>query len=161
MQLLTVLAAGFLLSHAPVRGGMVGVAADDAAIRSVADAYAAAMRAGDAPAAAALFADDAVEMPPGKPAVRGRPAIEAYYTGLFRTIRFLDFALSHTEVRSAGDVAFVVGTSRETIAAGDARHEETGKYLVVLKRVGGAWKVADASYSSDGPCGPAGPPPAR
>jgi len=161
MQLLTVLAAGFLLAHVPVRGGMVGVAADDAAVRGVADAYAAAMRAGDAHAAAAVFAEDAIEMPPGKPPVRGRSAIEAYYAGLFRSVRFLDFTLSHSEVRTAGDVAFVVGTSRETIAAGDARHEETGKYLVVLRRVGGAWKVADASYSGDGPCGPGGPPPAR
>ena len=150
-----------LMVLAPLRGGMVGVAAPDPEILKVADAYAAAMRAGDAAAAASVFADDAVEMPPGRPPVRGRSAIEAYYTGLFGSVRFLAFTLFHTEVRVSGDVAYVTGTSRQTVAVGDARHEESGKYLVVLKRMGGNWKVAHAAYSGDEPCPPNRAAPAR
>jgi uncharacterized protein (TIGR02246 family) len=151
--------AAAALSAEPVRGGMVGVAGDEAALRRVADAYAAAIRAGDAGAVAAVFADDAVEMPPGHPAIRGREAIAAYYRELFANVRFVEFALAHDDVRSLGDFAFLAGSSRQTIEAGGGRHSDTGKYLVVLRRVGGTWKVVDASYSADGPCPPGAPGP--
>ncbi|MGE5412542.1 MAG: YybH family protein [Syntrophomonadaceae bacterium] len=137
-----------------IRGGMVGMPDADAAVRQVAEAYASAVRSGDAAAVAALFADGAVEMPPGRPAVRGRIAIEEYYRQLFANAKFLEFTLAQDEARSAGDFAFLSGTSRQTIESGGVRHADTGKYLVVLQRVGGARKVLDASYSGDGPCPP-------
>src|SRR5262245_64926639 len=94
IAILGTLAAAALLA-APIRGGMVGMTGDEAALRRVADAYAAAVRAGDAGAVAAVFADDAVEMPPGRPAIRGREAIGAYYRELFANVRFVDFTLRH------------------------------------------------------------------
>ena len=139
-----------LLAGAPLRGGMVGMGAPDPGLSRVADAYAAAMRAGDAAAAAALYGDEAVEMPPGKPPIRGRAAIEAYYRGLFETCRFTEFELNHWELRADGDVGYAAGNSRQTLQPGTgAPTSDSGKYLVVLKRTGGAWKVAYAIYNSD------------
>jgi uncharacterized protein (TIGR02246 family) len=143
---------------APVRGGMVGTAAttapaQDPAIRRVADAYAAAMLAGDAAAAAALYRDDAVEMPPGVPPVQGRAAIEQYFRGVFGSCRFTEFALAHAELRASGDVAFAAGTSKATFSVatpnGGPPVTEAGKYVVVLKRTGAAWKVAYSIHNSD------------
>jgi uncharacterized protein (TIGR02246 family) len=145
---------------APFRGGMVGVSgttAPDPAIRLVADAYTAAMLAGDAAAAAAVYRDDAVEMPPGVPPIAGRVAIEQYFRGMFGSCRFTAFTLSHTEARASGDVAFLAGTSRATISVaapnGGPTITEAGKYLVVLKRTGGGWKVAYSIHNSDVPGG--------
>jgi ketosteroid isomerase-like protein len=99
---------------------------------------------------ASLYREDAVEMPPGKPPVPGRTAIEAYYREFFSTCRFTDFALTHSELRAEGDVGYVVGTSRQTLSpGGGAPLHDTGKYLVVLKRTGGEWKVAYAIYNVD------------
>jgi uncharacterized protein (TIGR02246 family) len=141
---------------APLRGGMVGMAApaQDPAIRQVADAYTAAMLAGDAAAAAAVYADDAVEMPPGVPPIQGKAAIEQYFRGMFGGCRFTAFTLSHTELRASGDVAFAAGTSRATVTPnGGPAVTEAGKYVVVLKRTGGAWKVAYSIHNGDVPGG--------
>src|SRR5918992_879718 len=55
----------------------------DAAIRAVADAYVKATLAADAKAIADLYTDDAVEMPPNHPVVKGRAAIQQYYEKQF------------------------------------------------------------------------------
>ena len=51
---------------------------DEAAVKQVADDYVKATLAGDAKAIAALYTEDAVEMPPNVPSVKGRAAIEQY-----------------------------------------------------------------------------------
>ena len=134
----------------PLRGGMVGMPDKDPSILEVADSYPSAMLAGDPAAAAGLYQDDAVEMPPGKPPVRGRAAIERYYRELFGGCRFTEFVLVHTELRASGDVAYAAGTSRSPVAPnGGPPIEDAGKYLVVLKRTGGRWWVAYAISNSD------------
>ena len=139
------------VSGAPLRGGMIGMAGAAAPeLTRVSAAFAAAMRAGDAKAAAAVFAEDGTDMPPGSAPVRGRAAIEAYYRGLFATCRFAAFELTETESRTAGDVGFLAGTSRVAVAGAPA---ESGKYLVVLKRSDGGWKVAYAMHNEDRPAG--------
>jgi uncharacterized protein (TIGR02246 family) len=144
------------VTGAPLRGGMIGMAGGAAPeLTRVSAAFAAAMRAGDAKAAAALFAEDGTDMPPGSGPVRGHAAIEAYYRGLFATCHFAKFELTETESRIAGDVGFLTGTARIALAGAP---EESGKYLVVLKRSGDAWKVAYAMHNEDRPS--AGPPPA-
>lgn len=151
MQVPKIVATGVVAAFlAPVRGGMVGVPSTDAGIQRVADAYQSAMLAGDAAAAAALYREDAIEMPPNHAPVQGRAAIEKYYRDMFGTCRFTVFALNHTELRAAGDFGYAVGTSRQTVApAGRAPVDDAGKYLVVLQRMGGDWKVAYAMYNSD------------
>jgi uncharacterized protein (TIGR02246 family) len=155
----SLLMAGWLSAAllAPVRGGAAGAPgspAQDPGIRAVADAYTAAMLAGDAAAAAAVYRDDAVEMPPGVPPVQGRAAIEQYFRGMFGSCRFTEFTLSHAELRASGDVAFAAGTSRVTVTPnGGPPVSEPGKYLVVLKRTGGAWRVAYSIHNGDVPGG--------
>jgi uncharacterized protein (TIGR02246 family) len=147
-----ILMAGLLWTAVlgPMRGGMVGTTAEDPAIREVADAFQSAMRGGDAAAAAAVYRDDGVEMPPGRPPIQGRTAIEGYFREMFRGCRFTTFALSHAELRASGDVAFATGTSRTAITPnGGPPVEDSGKYLVVLKRTDGRWKVAYSIYNSD------------
>jgi uncharacterized protein (TIGR02246 family) len=135
----------------PARG------ANDPAIVAVADQYIKATMAGDAKAIAALYTDDAVEMPPNEPSVKGRAAIQQMYEKNFKEAKIGSFTLTHVESRSSGDIGYDVGTYRQTVTpTGGTEMKDTGKYVVVLKRVSGSWKVAHAIYNSDLP-----PPPSK
>lgn len=124
----------------------------DAAIKAVADQYVKAGLAGDAKAIAALYTADAVEMPPNRPPVKGRAAVQQFYEQQFKAGKITDFVLDHLETRAVGDTGYDVGTYRQkmTPATGQAVND-TGKYIVILKRTEGAWKVAYAIYNSDTP----------
>ena len=133
----------------PARG------AHDPAIVAVADQYVKATLAGDAQAVAALYTDDAVEMPPNEPAAKGRAAIQQLYERNFKAAKISDFTLTHVESRSSGDTGYDIGTYVQSITpTGGTAMKDTGKYTVILKRIGGSWKVAYAIYNSDLP-----PPP--
>jgi len=125
----------------------------DPAIRKIADEYAKATLAGDAKAIAALYAEDAVEMPPNQASIKGRAAIADYYGKLMSGAKFASFTLTHVESHASGDSAYDIGTYKETLtpAGATAPISDTGKYVVILKRTGGAWKVAYAIYNSDQP----------
>jgi uncharacterized protein (TIGR02246 family) len=123
----------------------------DPAIAKVAEAFRAAMLKGDAAAVAAVYREDAVEMPSCAPPVYGRAAIERYYHDLFTHLgTFTTFTLSHLEAAGSGDVAFIAGTSRQTLSVpSKGAFDDSGKYVVVLKRTDGAWKVAYAMSGGD------------
>jgi len=150
--------AAALAAGVPLRGGMIGTApaSVDPAVAKVADAFAAAMNAGDAAAAAAVFAEDGIEMPPDRPALRGRAAIEKYYREMFAgPVKLSGFSLTHRESEVAGNVAYLSGVSTVTVTPpGAPPARQTGKYVVVLKRIGGRWFAADAIHNADGPCPP-------
>jgi uncharacterized protein (TIGR02246 family) len=131
-------------------------AANDPAIMAVADAYVAAVLKGDAAAIAALYTDDAMEMPPNAAAVKGRPAIDEFQKKQVAGAKFSAFTLNHVETRAAGDVGYDVGTYNQTLTPTGAPGpiNDTGKYIVLVKKVGGKWRVAYVCYNSDNP-----PPP--
>ena len=52
------------------------------AIKSLSEIYAAAHQIGDGAALARMFSDDAIIIPPGKPAIVGREAIDAFFAGV-------------------------------------------------------------------------------
>ena len=117
----------------------------------VANAYVTAMLASDAAMAAALYQEDAVEMPNCRPLVKGRPAIEQYFRGLMKEVKFTTFVLTHTESTISGDTAYDVGTYTQRLSTRDGMVDDTGKYIVMLKRTGGDWKIAYAIHNSDRP----------
>jgi uncharacterized protein (TIGR02246 family) len=138
-----------VVAYQSTRAQSPGAAAE---VAKVSDAYVKASQAGDAKAIAALYAEDAIEMPPNQPLVKGRAAIEQYYTKQFGgTAKVQSFTLTRIESKTSGDVGYEVGTYQQTITDGQNPMNDTGKYTVVLKRTGGAWKVAYAIYNSDTP----------
>jgi uncharacterized protein (TIGR02246 family) len=116
----------------------------DAAIKQVADAYVKATLAGDAKAIAALYTN--------LPSVKGRAAIEQYYMKLFSgDTKVGQFAITHLESRAVGDTGYDVGTYKQSMnpPGQTTATSDTGKYVVILRRSQGAWKVAYAIYNSD------------
>lgn len=128
-------------------------AGGSAAVKQVADNYVKAVLAGDPKAVAALYTDDAVEMPPNQPLLKGRAAIESYYGKVLGSGRkVMSFTLDHLESHTSGDTAFDAGTYKQSMQGESgtaAPAADTGKYIVILKRAGTAWKVAYAIYNSD------------
>lgn len=72
--------------------------------------------AGDARAVAATFTVDGDELPPHHPAVKGRATIQQRYEAFFKgPVKMTAFAISPIESTIAGDVAYYVGTSTQTL----------------------------------------------
>jgi len=140
---------------APTKAQAGGAAVDG--IKAVADSYVKASMAGDAKALAALYTEDAVEMPPHQPMIKGRSAIEQYYQKAFGSgTKMSAFSVNHLQAEATGDLGYDAGTYQQTITPGGAASpvNESGKYVVILKRAGPAWKIAYAIYNSDQPATP-------
>ena len=138
-QLGVLLSVGLVSSSVPVtaQGG-----AKDPAVVAIADAYTKASLAGDVKAIVALYTEDGVELPPNHAPVRGPAAIEAFYNEQMQSAKLTAFSLEHWESRVSGDVGYDVGAYKQTLKPADGPAvNDSGKYAVILKRVGGAWKV--------------------
>jgi uncharacterized protein (TIGR02246 family) len=110
-----------------------------AAIEKVGTDFAAAYARGDYPAVARMYAEDAVAFPPDGDMVKGRAAIEALWKGAADTgIKSLEFEI--VDVVSSGNLAAETGIATMHIQpAGQAAATAKVKYVVVYKKVGGAW----------------------
>lgn len=108
------------LPRTPARDGMFGDAIESlaGAAERVRRLHVAAVNGGDAEAAAALFAPDGVMLPPDRPALEGRDAIRAWFTGLFDTIRVDGFGIQPTDVQTHGAGLVEHGTWSATFHAG-------------------------------------------
>jgi ketosteroid isomerase-like protein len=109
--------------------------------------------ASDLPAITAMFQEDAILMPPNQSLLQGKAAIERFYGGLCHgPVKLTAFTFAHLEARAAGDVAFDIGTYKQTFAVSPGRTvDDAGKYDVILKRVGSEWKIAYLIFNSDLP----------
>jgi ketosteroid isomerase-like protein len=69
--------------------------------------------------------------------------------------------IAATETKVLGDTAYDVGTYTQTLMSEKTggMMEDKGKYLVLLKKQGGAWLITHAIYNSDNP--PPGQGPAK
>ena len=108
----------------------------------------AASRAGDFRALRSLMSDEAVVMPPGGRATRGREALDASFArmeGAMGGVEVLEYVLDFEEVKVLGDYAFEWGTIRGASRArtGDGRVERSSyKVMRILQRQpDGEWKV--------------------
>jgi uncharacterized protein (TIGR02246 family) len=107
----------------------------------------AASKAGDFRALRALMSDDAVVMPPGGRATRGREALDASFArmeGSMATVEVLEYVLDFEEVKVLGDYAFEWGTIRGAMRPRGGGEIERSSYHVmrILQRQrDGEWKV--------------------
>jgi uncharacterized protein (TIGR02246 family) len=123
---------------------------DLAAIAGVRQGYQEALLAGDAAAVAALYTEDAVEMPPHNVAREGRAAIEeAYAAGLV----VAEFTITSKQTEGFGDLAYDMGTWTATMGMeGMEPYQDAGKYLTICeKQADGSWLIKASTWNSDIP----------
>ncbi len=126
-----------------------------AAIQAVNGAWAGHYNAGDADAVANLYWEDASLMAPGAPASSGRDAIRASIAADIEGAKAagLTMNIEHGPINVSGTRAWQEGAFRVTDASGAT--VDAGKYLSVLEKRDGAWRLVRDIYNSDGKPAPA------
>jgi uncharacterized protein (TIGR02246 family) len=133
-------------------GATVNAGADEQAIRGQVDRWLELVKAKDAAGIAALYAEDGAVMPPNAPIGKGRAAIQQTWASLMQTPGFaLTFAPEQIVVSASGDMALDRGTYRLALAPHGTAQSDTGKYVVVWRKIGGEWKAAADIFNSDLP----------
>ena len=130
----------------------VETGADEQAIRGHVDHWLQLVKAKDAAGIAELYAEDGAVMPPNAPVGKGRAAIEQTWASMMRTPGFsLTFVPEQIIVSSSGDMALDRGTYRLAVAPDGTAQTDTGKYVVVWRKIGSEWKAAADIFNSDLP----------
>ena len=128
--------------------------ADEKAIRGQVARWLQLIKSKDAVAIAQMYTDDGAFMPPNATIGKGRSAIQQNWAGMMNTPGFeLTFAPEQIVVSSSGDLALDRGIYHLTVAPDGTKHNDTGKYVVVWRKVGGEWKAAADIINSDLPAG--------
>lgn len=97
--------------------------------------FAAALNARDAQAAAALYTEDAVLIPPGEPLVRGRAAIEEYWRGAIEAGGVRDVSVETIDALSSGSLGYETGSFVLTANGPDGEAlTDRGRYIEILRR---------------------------
>jgi uncharacterized protein (TIGR02246 family) len=118
-------------------------------------AWASDWRARDVEKVVSHYADDAILMEPGMPAMKGKDAIRASTAQSLNDKNFaLTFTTADVEVSKGGDLACSHGTFAATIP--DAKTgkpvKEIGKYVTVYRKTAdGLWKVILDINNADAP----------
>ena len=130
----------------------VEVGANEQAIRGQVDRWLQLVKAKDAAGIASLYAEDGAVMPPNATIGKGRAAIQQTWASLMRTPGFgLTFTPEQIIVSSSGDMALDRGTYRLAVAPKGTAQTDTGKYVVVWRKIGSEWKAAADIFNSDLP----------
>jgi uncharacterized protein (TIGR02246 family) len=133
-----------------VTGIVQGQSKTDPMLNKLATQWAATYNAKDAAKLAGFYTEDAVYMPSNQPMVKGRAAIEAHFKQEFQQ-GFTNLKLTPMASAISGSQAYEAGTATLTVPGG---RTENGKYVVVFKQVGGAWKIAYDINNTDQPAPP-------
>ena len=112
----------------------------------------------DADGMANLYAEDALLMPPGAPAVTGRAGIRTFLGEDAAKSKAAGISLKNGSVTGTGvngDSGWVSGTYTVVDASGATI--DSGSYLSVHRRTNGAWLYIRDIWNSDRPPAPAAP----
>ncbi|HEX9161591.1 MAG TPA: DUF4440 domain-containing protein [Thermoanaerobaculia bacterium] len=122
----------------------------DKAIRAADVQLAAGMHAGNTDQAIAMYSDSAVLMPPNMPAMTGRDAIRQFFTGFVSAFN-VDATFTPDDITQSGDLASERGHYEMTVTpkAGGPAAKDSGKYVVVWRKLNGQWRAVSDIYNSN------------
>jgi len=132
----------------------VNTAADETALREITPTWLNSYNAGDADAIAALYADDAVLMPPHATVARGKTAIREFIAKDSAGAKSAGVKLvpGAETVGVNGDWGWNSGSYTAQDSSG--KTVDSGSYLSVSHKVDGKWLLVRDTYNSDQPLPP-------
>ncbi|HEY9216983.1 MAG TPA: DUF4440 domain-containing protein [Phenylobacterium sp.] len=146
-------ALAVLVTAAIPFGGMAQTrSADEQAIWDEVATWNRLIAAKDVAGVVGLYAADGMIMPTGAPAMQGHAALTQVWTGMLGApgLKATLTPIAVTVAKS-GDLASEQGRYEITTTGANGPTTEKGKYIVVWKKVGGKWKVANDIFNADGP----------
>jgi len=138
------LVAALALAPAPAR-------AQESTPQSLDAAWTKAMKMNDLDGVVACYAPEAVMWLPNAPEARGTKAIRDVYAGYFDAYTVSDAALTDATYETTGDLSASCGHFALTLKPkkGGETVVLKGRYLVAMKRAGGAWQLVADHASAD------------
>lgn len=149
------LAASLIVLLGFPHDAVAGEGADQTAVRQQTEDWAKYYNGGDAKRVAALYADDALLLPPGTTGKRGAAEILAYFEADIAGAKAANIVMNldpATEVGVSGDMAWESGTYTATI---DGKVVDSGKFMSVSVKRNGQWLYLRDTWNSDLPTAPA------
>jgi ketosteroid isomerase-like protein len=136
---------------APAAPPPVDTAAEEAVLKAVTKAWLSAYNAGDVETIVAMYAEDAVLMPPHAPVATGPAAIRAFLTADTAAAKAAGVKLVPGAATAgvAGDTGWESGSY--TIADASGATVDSGSYLSVSRKSNGKWLYVRDTYNSDRP----------
>jgi ketosteroid isomerase-like protein len=126
----------------------VDMSAVKSEIQTIENAWADAMMKKDVNALVSLYSDDAISMQDGGPVLTGKAAIQAQIEKDFAAPpRFASIAFQTLNVYGTPEEVTETGTSVEKDETGKVIN--TGKYMVVFKKIDGRYKALVEIYNKD------------
>jgi uncharacterized protein (TIGR02246 family) len=130
---------------------VVDVEADIEAIKKITDDFNAAINAGNIDKLVSLYTDDAVRIPPNKPALVGKEAIRSLFQEQLDQFTVQNEGVI-VDLKVSGDLAFVRGswTSINTPKTGGEPLKFNGNFVsIIQKQPDGSWKTICNSWSNE------------
>lgn len=143
MSALRLLTACALLAALPACGERVDIKAEEERLMQTSRDWSRVAASGDVDGMMAYWADDALVIPPGQAALRGKAAIRAY---LVRSRQAPGFRISwepqQAEISAAGDLGYLIERTEVTVNASDGTPVRQSFRGVTIwrKQPDGSWK---------------------
>lgn len=131
----------------------IDLEAEAQVIRGLDAALSKAAQDGDADAFGSFFAEDATQLPPGAPPLRGRDAIRGAVAGLLGAGADLRFETLEVKVSASGDMAFSRGMWYLNLETTEGPAEDRGSFIEVWEKNEGEWSITNDIFNSDLPGG--------
>jgi len=149
-----------LAACAPSAPPVADRSADEVALRAGTTTWMAAYNAGDVDRIVALYAEDAIMMPPGAPAATGHAAMRAFLTADIANAKAAGVTLFDGESSTgvSGNIGWHSGSYTVKNAAGET--VDSGSYLETCRKTDGKWLIIRDLWNSDRPAAPPAAPPA-
>lgn len=120
----------------------VDLEAERAAVVQVSQQFQDGINASNVDAVAGLYASDFTLMPNAAETIRTTDALRTYLTGFTQAgIKDLKITSEKLELAASGDLAVDVGTYAGTAQSPAGPAPFSGRYVVALRKVDGAWKL--------------------
>ncbi len=127
-----------------------GAALEQKTIQELEQRFVAAVANKDVEAAVALYASDAVELPPGGSPIVGTAAIRANWTAFTKVMNLaMPTIVDRVEVAAAGDMAVEIGHFSLDYDAPAGHVNSNWKYVNVWKKIAGQWRLAYETWNSN------------
>ena len=149
-----------LSACAPAGPPPVDAAAEETAVKAVTAAWLSAYNAGDVEKIVAMYAEDAVLMPPHAAVATGHAGIRAFLTTDTAAAKAAGVKIVPGAATAgvAGDTGWESGSY--TIADASGATVDSGSYLSVARKSNGKWLYIRDTYNSDRPLPSPAPAPA-